>query len=62
MIATDETHTVEEFLKYAFEYIDMDYHEYLEIETGTFKETDVNIPSYRDIAIQISSIAENKSK
>ncbi len=32
------------------------------IETGTFKETDVNIPSYRDIAIQISSIAENKGK
>ena len=26
VIATDETHTVEEFLKYAFEYIDMDYH------------------------------------
>ena len=41
VIATDETHTVEEFLKYAFEYIDMDYHEYLEIDKRFVRPLDV---------------------
>ena len=41
VIATDETHTVEEFLKYAFEYIGMDSHEYLEIDKRFVRPLDV---------------------
>ncbi len=41
VIATDETHTVEEFLKYAFEYIDMDYRKYLEIDKRFVRPLDV---------------------
>ena len=41
VIATDETHTVEEFLKYAFDYINMDYHKYLEIDRKFLRPLDV---------------------
>lgn len=41
VIATDETHTVEEFLKYAFEYVDMNYSKYLEIDKRFVRPLDV---------------------
>ena len=41
VIATDEIHTVEEFLNEAFEYVDMDYHKYLEIDKRFVRPLDV---------------------
>ena len=41
VIATNEIHTVEEFLKYAFECVDMDYQEYLEIDKRFERPLDV---------------------
>ena len=41
VIATGETHTVEEFLKYAFEYIHEDYNNYLDIDSRFIRPLDV---------------------
>ncbi|MFG1391151.1 GDP-mannose 4,6-dehydratase [Acidiplasma aeolicum] len=41
VIATDETHTVKEFLEYAFDYINDDYNKYLEIDKRFVRPLDV---------------------
>ncbi len=41
VIATNETHTVEEFIKYAFDYIKEDYANYLEIDKKFIRPLDV---------------------
>ena len=42
VVASGETHQVKEFIKLAFEYLDLDYTEYLEISTKFKRPTDVN--------------------
>jgi GDPmannose 4,6-dehydratase len=42
VVATNETHQVKEFLKIAFEYVDLDYKDHLEISPKFMRPTDVN--------------------
>lgn len=42
IVASGETHQVREFLKLAFEYVDLDYNDYLEISPKFKRPTDVN--------------------
>lgn len=41
VIATGETHSVEEFLNEAFEYVNLDWHDYVEIDTEYLRPTEV---------------------
>ena len=41
VIATGETHSVEEFAKLAFECVDLDYREYVEIDQNLFRPAEV---------------------
>jgi GDPmannose 4,6-dehydratase len=43
VVATNETHTIREFLEAAFEYLDLDWKEYVEIDPRYFRPTEVNI-------------------
>jgi GDPmannose 4,6-dehydratase len=43
VIATGETHTVEEFVAEAFGYLDLDYYEYLTLEKKYYRPTEVDI-------------------
>jgi len=43
VIALGETHSVREFLEKVFQKLDMDYREYVEIDSKYFRPTDVNI-------------------
>lgn len=43
VIATGETHSVEEFLRYSFDYINMDYHEFLEVDRQLMRPLDVPV-------------------
>ena len=42
VIATGETHSVEEFAKVAFEYVDLDYKEYVESDDRYFRPSELN--------------------
>ncbi len=42
VIGTGESHTVEEFVKEAFAYVDLDWREYVEIDPRYFRPTDVD--------------------
>lgn len=42
VIATGETHSVEEFLQQAFEYVEMDWREYVEIDPKYFRPTEID--------------------
>ncbi len=41
VVATNETHTVEEFLKYAFEYLDLNYEDYVSYSAKFMRPNDV---------------------
>lgn len=41
VIGTGETHSVQEFLEEVFAYVDLDWHEYVEIDSRYFRPTDV---------------------
>lgn len=43
VIATGVTHTVREFLDAAFSHLNLDWHEYVEIDSGYFRPTDVGV-------------------
>lgn len=43
VIATGETHSVKEFLEEAFNYLDLDWQEYVEIDPRYFRPTEVEI-------------------
>ena len=43
VIATGQTHSVEEFLEAAFDYVDLDYHDYLTIDDNLYRPSEVNI-------------------
>lgn len=43
IIATEESHSVEEFLQYAFAYVGLDYREYYKINPAYLRANDVNI-------------------
>jgi GDPmannose 4,6-dehydratase len=43
VIATGETHTVREFLEESFGHLNLDWREYVEIDAGYFRPTDVGI-------------------
>ena len=41
MIATGETHSVQEFLELAFESVDLDWRKYVEIDPRSFRPSEV---------------------
>lgn len=43
VIGTGQTHTVEEFVKEAFDYINLDWKDYVEIDNRYYRPTEVNI-------------------
>jgi GDPmannose 4,6-dehydratase len=43
VVATNETHTIREFLESTFEYLDLDCDEYVEIDPRYFRPTEVNL-------------------
>jgi len=43
VIGTGETHSVQEFLEEAFAYVDLDWHEYVEIDQRYFRPTEVDV-------------------
>ena len=43
VIATGETHSVEEFLSEAFSYLDLDWHEYVELDAKYLRPTEVDL-------------------
>ena len=43
VISTGETHSVKEFLEKVFQYLDMDWHEYVEIDERYFRPTEVDL-------------------
>jgi GDPmannose 4,6-dehydratase len=43
VIATGKTHSVKEFLQTAFDYVDLDYHDYLTIDNKLYRPSEVNI-------------------
>jgi len=42
VISTGEAHTVEEFAKLAFEYVELDYRDYIEIDSRLIRPTEVH--------------------
>jgi len=43
VIASGESHSVREFLETAFNYVDLDYHDYLVIDDKLYRPSEVNI-------------------
>ena len=43
VLATGETQTIRQFLDYAFEYLDLDWNKYVEIDPRYFRPTEVNL-------------------
>ena len=43
VVATGETHSVEEFARLAFESVDLDYREYVEIDQNLFRPAEVHL-------------------
>jgi GDPmannose 4,6-dehydratase len=43
VLATNETHTVEEFLDEAFTYVDLDWHDYVTIDPRYFRPSEVDL-------------------
>ena len=43
VVASGRSHTVEEFLKAAFDYVDLDYHDYLVIDKSLYRPSEVNV-------------------
>jgi GDPmannose 4,6-dehydratase len=43
VIATGQSHSVREFLETAFNYVGLDYHEYLVIDDDLYRPSEVNI-------------------
>jgi GDPmannose 4,6-dehydratase len=43
VIATGETHSVEEFLEIAFDHVGLDYQEYLVVEEKLFRPSEVHV-------------------
>jgi GDPmannose 4,6-dehydratase len=43
VLATNETHTVEEFLDVAFTYVDLDWHDYVKIDPRYFRPSEVDL-------------------
>ena len=43
VIATGQSHSVREFLETSFNYVDLDYHEYLVIDDELYRPAEVNI-------------------
>jgi GDPmannose 4,6-dehydratase len=43
VLATNETHTVEEFLDEAFTYVDLDWHDYVKIDPRYFRPAEVDL-------------------
>jgi len=43
VIATGETHSVREFVERVFEKLDLDYHQYVEIDKRYFRPTEVDV-------------------
>ena len=43
VLATGETQTIRQFLDYTFEYLDLDWNEYVEIDPRYFRPTEVNL-------------------
>jgi GDPmannose 4,6-dehydratase len=43
VLATNETHTVEEFLDEAFRYVDLDWHDYVTIDPRYFRPSEVDL-------------------
>jgi GDPmannose 4,6-dehydratase len=43
VVATGETHTVSEFLDFAFKCVDLDYRDYLTLDDHLYRPSEVNI-------------------
>ena len=43
VLATGETQTIRQFLDYTFEYLDLDWNKYVEIDPRYFRPTEVNL-------------------
>ena len=43
VLATGETQTIRQFLDYAFEHLELDWNEYVEIDPRYFRPTEVNL-------------------
>ena len=43
MLATGETQTIKQFLDYAFQYLELDWNDYVEIDPRYFRPTEVNL-------------------
>ena len=43
IVATGETHTIREFLEVAFSYVDMDWKNYVEIDTRYYRPSEVDV-------------------
>ncbi len=43
VVATGETHSVEEFVQEAFDYVGLDYHEYVRVDPRYMRPNDVNV-------------------
>ena len=43
MLATGETQTIRQFLDYTFEYLELDWNKYVEIDPRYFRPTEVNL-------------------
>ncbi|MBA7701382.1 GDP-mannose 4,6-dehydratase [subsurface metagenome] len=43
VIASGESHSVREFLETAFNYVDLDYHDYLRVDDKLYRPSEVNI-------------------
>ena len=43
VLATGETQTIRQFLDYTFEYLDLDWNKYVEIDPRYFRPTEVNV-------------------
>jgi GDPmannose 4,6-dehydratase len=41
VIASGETHSIEEFLRVAFSYVDLDYHDFLEIDKNLYRSAEI---------------------
>jgi GDPmannose 4,6-dehydratase len=42
-LATGETQTIRQFLDYTFDYLDLDWNKYVEIDPRYFRPTEVNL-------------------
>jgi len=43
VVATGETQSIRQFLDYSFEYLDLDWHDYVEIDSRYFRPTEVDL-------------------